>query len=62
MLGLINRVNKLEQLVAYAEGIDKAEGPKTYQPSVEELSEAIEILVRCGVVYRQSCCVKQGTR
>lgn len=49
-MGLILRVSKLEKKVALQNRAGPLEGQPVYQPSEEDLAEALAILVKCGVV------------
>ena len=50
MVALVQRVRKLEKKVADRSQTDHLEGRSVYQPSDEELTEAVAILVGCGAV------------
>ena len=50
MVALVQRVRKLERKVADRSQNGRLEGQSVYQPSAEELAEAVAILVECGAV------------
>ena len=50
MVALTQRVRKLEKKVADRSQTDRLDDKVVYQPSEEELAEAVAILVECGVV------------
>ena len=50
MVALVQRVRKLEKKVAEGSQTDHLESRSVYQPSEEELDEAVGILVECGAV------------
>lgn len=50
MAALVQRVRKLEKKVADQSQIDRLDDRGVYQPSKEELAEAVAILVGCGAV------------
>jgi len=50
MVALIQRVRKLEKKVADRSQIDCLDDRVIYQPSAEELAEAVAILVTCGAM------------
>jgi len=50
MVALAQRVRKLEKKVADQSQAGRSEGQAVYQPSEEELAEALAILVECGLV------------
>ena len=54
MVALVHRVRKLEKKVADQSQIDRLDDKGVYQPSKEELAEAVAILVECGVVREVS--------
>jgi len=54
MVALIQRVRKLEKKVADRSLIGRLDDRVVYQPSAEELAEAVAILVGCGAV--RECC------
>ena len=64
MLALGRRVSKLEKKVALQSRTGPLQEQSVYQPSEEDLAEAVAILVKCGAVrevtesVRQSCCDK----
>ena len=49
-VALTQRISKLEKKVASQIGTGHLEGRSVYQPSDEDLAEALAILVKCGVV------------
>ena len=50
MVALVQRVRKLEKKVADRAQIGRLDDRVVYQPSAEELAEAVAILVECGAV------------
>ena len=50
MVALIQRVRKLEKKVADQSRTGHLEDRVVYQPSADELAEAVAILVECGAV------------
>ena len=50
MVALIHRVRKLEKKVADRSQIGRLEDRVVYQPSADELAEAVAILVGCRAV------------
>ncbi len=50
MVALVQRVRKLEKKVADRSQIGHLEDRVVYQPSAEELAEAVAILVECGAM------------
>ena len=50
MVALGQRVRKLEKKMAGRSQTGHLEGKVVYQPSAEELAEAVAILTQCGVV------------
>jgi hypothetical protein len=50
MVALVQRVRKLEKKVADRSQIGRLDDTVIYQPSTEELAEAVAILVECGAV------------
>jgi len=50
MVALVQRVRKLEKKVADQSQAGRLEDRVVYQPSAEELDEAVAILVECGAV------------
>ena len=50
MVALVQRVSKLEKKVADRSQIGHLDDRVVYQPSAEELAEAVEILVECRAV------------
>ena len=56
MVALVQRVRKLEKKVADRSQTDHLEGRSVYQPSDEELAEAVAILVECGAVREVLLC------
>ena len=48
MVALVQRVRKLEKKVADRSQSDRLDDRVVYQPSAEELAEAVAILVVCG--------------
>ena len=50
MVALVQRVRKLEKKVADRSQIGRLDDRVVYQPSAEELAEAVAILAECGVV------------
>ena len=50
MVALVQRVRKLEKKVADRPQIGRLDDRVVYQPSEEELAEAVAILVDCGAV------------
>ena len=55
MVALVQRVRKLESKVADRSQIGRVEDRAAYQPSTEELAEAVAILVECGAVRVEQC-------
>jgi len=49
-VGLTQRISKLEKKIADRSQIGHLDDRFMYQPSAEELSEAVAILVGCGAV------------
>ena len=52
MVALVQRVRKLEKKVADRSQIGRLEGRAVYEPSAEDLAEAVAILVECEVVRK----------
>ena len=50
MVALVQRVRKLEKKVADRSQIGRLENRVVYQPSADEIAEAVAILVECGAV------------
>ena len=50
MVALVQRVRKLEKQVAERSQIGPLDHRVVYQPSAEELAEAVDILVECRAV------------
>ena len=50
MVALVQRVRKLEKKVADRSQIGRLDDRVVYQPSADELAEAVAILVGCGAV------------
>jgi len=50
MVALVQRVSKLEKKLADRSQAERLEDRVVYQPSAEELAEAMAILVECGAV------------
>jgi hypothetical protein len=50
MVALVQRVRKLEKKVAGRSQIGHLDDRVVYEPSAEELAEALAILVECGAV------------
>jgi hypothetical protein len=50
MVALVQRVRKLEKKVADRSQNGRLDDRLIYQPSAEDLAEAVAILVECGVV------------
>jgi hypothetical protein len=50
MVALVQRVRKLEKKVADRSQTGRSEDKVVYQPSANELAEAVTILVECGSV------------
>jgi hypothetical protein len=50
MVALVQRVRKQEKKVADRSLIGRLDDRVVYQPSAEELAEAVAILVGCGAV------------
>jgi hypothetical protein len=50
MVALIQRVRKLEKKVADRSQAGRLEDRIGYEPSAEDLAEAVAILVECGAV------------
>jgi hypothetical protein len=48
MVALVQRVRKLEKKVADRSQVGRLDDRVIYQPSAEELAEAVAILVECG--------------
>jgi len=55
MVALVQRVRKLEKKVADRSHIGRLDDRFVYQPSAEELAEAVALLVECGAVREVSC-------
>ena len=54
MVALVKRVKKLEKKVADRPQSDRLDDRIVYQPSEEELAEAVAILVECKAVKEMS--------
>jgi len=54
MVALVQRVRKLEKKVADRSQIGRLDGRVVYQPSADELAEAVAILVECRAVREVS--------
>ena len=52
MVALVQRVRKLEKKVADRSQTGNSDDRVVYQPSAEELAEAVAILVECGAVTK----------
>ena len=52
MVALVQRVKKLEKKVADRSQNGRLDDRVVYQPSAEELTEAVAILVGCGAVRK----------
>lgn len=50
MVSLVQRVRKLEKNVADRSQTGRLDDKVVYQPSAEELAEAVAILTECGAV------------
>jgi hypothetical protein len=50
MVALVQRVRKLEKKVADRSQTGRLDDRVVYQPSADELAEAVAILVECGAV------------
>ena len=50
MVALVQRVRKLEKKVAHRSRIGRLDDRVVYQPSSEDLAEAVAILVGCGAM------------
>ena len=50
MVALVQRVRKLEKKVADRSQIGRLDDRVVYQPSADDLTEAVAILVTCGAV------------
>ena len=50
MVALVQRVTKLEKKVSDRSQIGRLDDRVVYQPSAEELAEALAILVECGAL------------
>jgi len=50
MVALVQRVRKLEKKAVERSRIGRLDGRVVYQPSADELMEAVAILVECGAV------------
>jgi hypothetical protein len=50
MVALVRRVRKLEKKVADRSQNGRLDDSVIYQPSADELAEAVAILVECGAV------------
>ena len=50
MVALVQRVRKLEKTVADRSQIGHLDYRVVYQPSAEDLAEAVAILVECGAM------------
>jgi hypothetical protein len=50
MVALVQRVRKLEKKVADRSKVARLDDRVVYEPSVEELAEAVAILVECRAV------------
>ena len=48
MVALVQRVRKLEKKVADRSQTSRLDDRVVYEPSADELSKAVEILVECG--------------
>lgn len=55
MVALVQRVKTLEKKVADRSQTDRPGDKAIYQPSEDELAEAMAILVECGAVRVVSC-------
>ena len=60
MVALVQRVRKLEKKVADRSQIGRLDDRVVYQPSAEELAEAVAILVVCGAVREFGRTCSQG--
>ena len=54
-MALVQRVRKLEKKVADWSQNGNLEDRVVYQPSAEDLAEAVAMLVECGAVRQVSC-------
>jgi len=54
MVALVQRVRKLEKKVADRSQIGRLDDRVIYQPTEDELAEAVAILVECGAVREVS--------
>ena len=50
MVAFVQRVRKLEKKMAARSQIGRLDDRVVYQPSAEELAEAVTVLVKCGAV------------
>jgi hypothetical protein len=50
MVALVKRVKKLEKKMADRSQTGRLDDRVVYQPSAEELAEAVAILIECGAV------------
>ena len=50
MVALVQRIRKLEKKVADRSQNGRLDDKVVYQPSAEELAEAVAILVECGAM------------
>jgi len=50
MVALVQRVRKLEKMVADRSQTGRLDDRVVYKPSADDLAEAVEILVGCGAV------------
>jgi hypothetical protein len=54
MVALVQRVRKLEKKVADRSQADRLDDRVVYEPSADDLTEAVAILVECGAVREVS--------
>jgi hypothetical protein len=50
MVALVQRVRKLEKMVADRSRTGRLDDKVVYQPSADELAKSVAILVECGAV------------
>ena len=62
MVALVQRVSKLEKKVAHRSQIGRLDDRVVYQPSAEELSEAVAILVKCGAMRADDAIVDKDRK
>ena len=52
MVGLVQRIIKLEKQVTGQSQTDHLGGRSVYQPRREEFAEAVKILIECGAIRK----------